>query len=288
MFQVFDKAKIGKVSFPVFRRALRNFGFEGDAAVLFQSLKPSASGKSSKKAQHRHELTLKDLLYLSTWECDGLTDSVDPEFEGGGRDDLSSAPKLKSGAVPSSSSSNVHGDGTSKRTARAQSKQSKPPSQNQKVVRKTSDAMAHCRCSEEYDAMVEAGRRQKRMADAYGRRRNEMLLDSIDRVQQKNAQICCDHLVQHKLPPMPINPSRDQVRPFPSHVVLDVFDVPRKLQHHAHSHSTGHLPALSPNGGNRCTERDHYQMQFLDGDVANRIMAKKAQRLQQVVSLPLL
>eukprot|EP00747_Dinoflagellata_sp_TGD_P085797 gnl/TRDRNA2_/TRDRNA2_163015_c0_seq1.p1 gnl/TRDRNA2_/TRDRNA2_163015_c0~~gnl/TRDRNA2_/TRDRNA2_163015_c0_seq1.p1 ORF type:complete len:415 (-),score=51.75 gnl/TRDRNA2_/TRDRNA2_163015_c0_seq1:29-1273(-) len=64
-FRVLDTTRSNSLSFPIFKRALRDFGFTGDARVLFQSLKPDSSGR---QAGRDARLTLDDLRYLSSWE----------------------------------------------------------------------------------------------------------------------------------------------------------------------------------------------------------------------------
>merc|ERR1719476_191671 len=79
-FRVLDVSRSNSLSFPVFKRALRDFGFKGDARVLFQSLKPDAAGRQGGRDAR---LTLEDLRYLSSWECEDTGEFSDSEEEGG-------------------------------------------------------------------------------------------------------------------------------------------------------------------------------------------------------------
>lgn len=283
MFHVFDKPKVGKVGFPVFRRALRNFGYKGDACVLFQSLKPNSSGKSSKKGVSRHELTLQDLLYLSTWECgDMVKDYADLEEEGGSKkkpDAVAATSSLCSPAPLAAPTETVPRRGVQTQGQNQQTAASADgPGVPLPRVKASSESMVHCRSIDEYRAFIQAGQRQK-LLDAYGRNHNEKLLDSID---QGSAQQKLPHLF----------PSRGALAgPFLAPAVADIGGLGRKM----HRGRTGsksaspmhQLPRVSPNGG-RCNDSPTAlrHMPFAEGDIADRIMAKKAQRLQQVVSLP--
>mmetsp|Transcript_43012 Transcript_43012/g.98859 ORF Transcript_43012/g.98859 Transcript_43012/m.98859 type:complete len:770 (+) Transcript_43012:94-2403(+) len=67
------------VPLPVFKRWLRDFGFEGDARGLFHSLKPDGGRDAF--------MTLDDMKYLSSWGDDELLEDSDSEDErslGGG------------------------------------------------------------------------------------------------------------------------------------------------------------------------------------------------------------
>eukprot|EP00930_Biecheleria_cincta_P031522 TRINITY_DN21877_c0_g2_i1.p1 TRINITY_DN21877_c0_g2~~TRINITY_DN21877_c0_g2_i1.p1 ORF type:complete len:719 (+),score=126.57 TRINITY_DN21877_c0_g2_i1:73-2229(+) len=63
-FHVFDSDGSKALSASTFKRKLRDFGFQGDAGVLFQSLKPDASSHKDVK------VTLEDLMYLASWDCE--------------------------------------------------------------------------------------------------------------------------------------------------------------------------------------------------------------------------
>merc|ERR1719375_2442989 len=64
-FRVFDSAHCNAVSLPVFKRMLSGFGFQGDARILFQSLKPDAGGRQCSRDAR---LRLDDMKHLSSWE----------------------------------------------------------------------------------------------------------------------------------------------------------------------------------------------------------------------------
>jgi hypothetical protein len=64
-FRVLDTTHSNAVSLPVFKRVLSDFGFQGDARVLFQSLKPDAGGRQCSRDAR---LRLDDMKHLSSWE----------------------------------------------------------------------------------------------------------------------------------------------------------------------------------------------------------------------------
>eukprot|EP00403_Amphidinium_massartii_P001742 CAMPEP_0178381532 /NCGR_PEP_ID=MMETSP0689_2-20121128/6031_1 /TAXON_ID=160604 /ORGANISM="Amphidinium massartii, Strain CS-259" /LENGTH=950 /DNA_ID=CAMNT_0020001717 /DNA_START=67 /DNA_END=2920 /DNA_ORIENTATION=+ len=66
-FRSFDIQRNGELSYPEFRRALRKYGYEGDAKMLFLSLKPA--GAQSYRINKDARLTAGDLKYLALWEC---------------------------------------------------------------------------------------------------------------------------------------------------------------------------------------------------------------------------
>merc|ERR1712048_523059 len=72
-FRAIDRTRSNSLSFPMFKRALKNFGFTGDTRVLFHSLKPDCA-LNDKEAR----LALKDLNYLASWET--FDESGDLDF----------------------------------------------------------------------------------------------------------------------------------------------------------------------------------------------------------------
>mmetsp|Transcript_69097 Transcript_69097/g.131845 ORF Transcript_69097/g.131845 Transcript_69097/m.131845 type:complete len:962 (+) Transcript_69097:139-3024(+) len=72
-FRVLDSTNKNAVSMPVFKRVLTDFGFPGDARVLFQSLKPDSSGRHRNREAR---LRLDDLTHLCSWET-----ALDYDFE---------------------------------------------------------------------------------------------------------------------------------------------------------------------------------------------------------------
>lgn len=201
MFHVFDKSKSGAFSFPVFKRALRNFGFAGDASVLFKSLKPCDSGKSSKRSMLRNNLTLQDLLYLSTWESDPGKDAINEvnEEEGSKLEDDASIPPeppspssaKRASMLVQTASRRAATERTERRVeaGRSQNRQRKqpvnqggagdPPAPRKQPSVIPSPALHHCRSADEYQAFVQASNRRK-LLDTYGRPGNENLLDNVD------------------------------------------------------------------------------------------------------------
>jgi Ca2+-binding EF-hand superfamily protein len=253
MFHVIDKAKVGKVSFPIFRRALRNFGFEGDAGVLFQSLKPCA--KNSKKSNRRHELTLQDLLYLSTWETEGETNAGKAD----GDKQSNSPSHVTSKCAPFPPSSTVPPESAQSRGTAVSSR----PSQAREV-------MQFCRSKDEHRAYVQAGHRQKAiqrgLEEAYGRNRNEKFLPPVDQAHQKLPRLVPSPFMSPAVAPL-----------------AAMAGAGRKA--HGSSRSASHLehlPMVSPNGGSRAADR----MQLRPGDITDRIMGNREQRMRNVVSLP--
>mmetsp|Transcript_43351 Transcript_43351/g.81418 ORF Transcript_43351/g.81418 Transcript_43351/m.81418 type:complete len:776 (+) Transcript_43351:86-2413(+) len=90
-FKMLDTTRSNAMSFPMFRRSMRDFGYEGDAKVLFLILKPDANiphkGKDAR-------LTLEDIKYLSTWEPpeqfrtpDSSDEEGDEQDQAGGEED---------------------------------------------------------------------------------------------------------------------------------------------------------------------------------------------------------
>lgn len=277
MFHVFDKAKLGKVSFPVFRRGLRNFDFEGDALNLFVSLKPNTStGKSSKKKNSsRHELTLPDLLYLSTWE-ENEGDAEDAEIEDLSREASKRRASKAQGALKPPSSPSRTESGASRRGAPAPppAYQPSPPERSLAPIKETSESMAHCRSIDEYKAFISAGHKQ-RLADVYGRNHNEQLLYAIDQGHNRQG---------HKLPQLSPSSRGLNPGPFLAPAVADI-GLGRKLSRgYAGSRSEQHLPRVSPNGARRDVAA-MAQMPTSEGGLADRVMAKRA-RLHQAFSLP--
>jgi len=285
MFNVFDGSNIGKVSYPVFRRALRGFGFEGDAAVLYQSLKPSSSGKSSKKTQKRNELTLQDLLYLSTWD-DDQDKKTSPRVEAAFDLSTSRAPKISAATEAGDASRQCVRSGST-RSQQQEPKDSRapsalppaaflpssmiyPPSSNSRV-KETSEAMAHCRCRDEYNAYIKVGRREKLLLDAYGPKHKGLHIESTDQGSARP-----------KLPQL--TPNRHLAGPF----LADVVGNGRKLPQSKSASQMHHLPRVAPNGefARRNCANEASQLIWSDKDIAARIMAKKEQRLRQVASLP--
>lgn len=63
-FRIFDPDRSNALSASAFRRKLRDFGFQGDAGVLFQSLKPDACSQKDVK------ITLDDLMYIASWDSE--------------------------------------------------------------------------------------------------------------------------------------------------------------------------------------------------------------------------
>jgi len=66
-FRSFDMQGNNELSYPEFRRALRKYGYEGDAKTLFLSLKPADS--QSRRINKDARLQAGDLKYLAFWEC---------------------------------------------------------------------------------------------------------------------------------------------------------------------------------------------------------------------------
>mmetsp|Transcript_39713 Transcript_39713/g.88930 ORF Transcript_39713/g.88930 Transcript_39713/m.88930 type:complete len:953 (-) Transcript_39713:147-3005(-) len=66
-FRSFDMQGNNELSYPEFRRALRKYGYEGDAKTLFLSLKPADS--ASRRINKDARLQAGDLKYLAFWEC---------------------------------------------------------------------------------------------------------------------------------------------------------------------------------------------------------------------------
>merc|ERR1719181_529020 len=64
-FRVLDTTHSNAVSLPVFKRVLSEFGFQGDARILFQSLKPDAG---TRQCSRDARLRLDDMKHLSSWE----------------------------------------------------------------------------------------------------------------------------------------------------------------------------------------------------------------------------
>jgi len=320
MFHVFDKSKVGKVSFAVFKRALRNFDFKGDANLLFHSLKPSG-GKNSKKSGHRNELTLRDLLHLSSWEGD-INGFVEPEIEDTPKtkpEAPSSPPPPKAVAAPAPSASCPSGLPTSSRTTsaasmrgdavhRAARRQAETPSEvggptRLAPVKETSDAIANCRSVDDYRAYKQAGHRQK-LLDAYGRNHNEKLLDNLDDGGQRDRIMAAlrnhnDKLTQQQTPKQYIqspsheklpqlSPSRGMAGVFLAPAVASIAGTGRQLppRGHAGSKSVGlmqPLPRMSPNEASGGRPRLRGARDASDAEMARR---GQPQRLQQVVSLP--
>merc|ERR1719375_1351351 len=81
-FRVLDTTHSNAVSLPVFKRVLSDFGFQGDARVLFQSLKPDAGGRQCSRDAR---LRLEDMKHLCSWEsrADALADDRDEELAAG-------------------------------------------------------------------------------------------------------------------------------------------------------------------------------------------------------------
>eukprot|EP00929_Paragymnodinium_shiwhaense_P023176 TRINITY_DN14583_c0_g1_i1.p1 TRINITY_DN14583_c0_g1~~TRINITY_DN14583_c0_g1_i1.p1 ORF type:complete len:288 (+),score=69.30 TRINITY_DN14583_c0_g1_i1:343-1206(+) len=148
MFCVFDRGSTGKVSYPLFRRNLTNYGYKGDAYSLFQSLKPDASGKGAKKSQSSKELTLRDMSYLSTWEYEGNSGLLgeNEEDEDGAAPVEARAPgdlrRLSKGAV------------FNKRES-ASSPSPKLSARHQSRPKPTPDKMTYCRSQKDYDYFKE-------------------------------------------------------------------------------------------------------------------------------------
>ncbi|CAK0850769.1 unnamed protein product, partial [Prorocentrum cordatum] len=65
-FKVMDEKKANALSYARFRKALQDYGYRGDAKVLFESLKPGGGDQRRRDVR----LTLEDLMYLSSLRTD--------------------------------------------------------------------------------------------------------------------------------------------------------------------------------------------------------------------------
>jgi len=97
-FRVVDKDHNNAVSLPVFKRMLTEFGFQGDARVLFQSLKPDVSGKQNSRDAR---LRLEDMKHLCSWEQ--ISDVMLKELE----DESDGEMSAEDGKVPSTKKSDT-------------------------------------------------------------------------------------------------------------------------------------------------------------------------------------
>lgn len=118
-FKVLAAPNSNAVSLPVFKRVLSEFGFQGDARVLFQSLKPDAGNRhNSRDARLRYD----DMKHLSSWETDtaALDDdelyaSEDEQAAAAGRSASDDAPlslSLPRGERPLAEESSIVSAGT--------------------------------------------------------------------------------------------------------------------------------------------------------------------------------
>jgi hypothetical protein len=102
-FRVLDATHSNAVSLPVFKRMLSEFGFQGDARLLFQSLKPDAGGRQCSRDAR---LRLDDMKHLSSWESRSQAGAHDCDSDEEAPEPQTSEPKAKGGAEKIVSSRN--------------------------------------------------------------------------------------------------------------------------------------------------------------------------------------
>eukprot|EP00930_Biecheleria_cincta_P034092 TRINITY_DN23590_c0_g1_i1.p1 TRINITY_DN23590_c0_g1~~TRINITY_DN23590_c0_g1_i1.p1 ORF type:complete len:746 (+),score=128.66 TRINITY_DN23590_c0_g1_i1:120-2357(+) len=86
-FKVLDKDKSGELSLREFRHAVQNFGYEGEAVLLFKSLDCSGQG----------QLHLHDVSFLDDWELAREKDADDEDSECDNEDAANVGRKFVSG-----------------------------------------------------------------------------------------------------------------------------------------------------------------------------------------------
>lgn len=162
-FKVLDTNRTNSLSFPVFKRALKDFGFEGDPRLLFQSLKPDLCA-GSRSSGHEQRLTLADLRYMSSWESDCQDDISECSGDPSGDDSANASSKPQ----PPSAATALAQDVPERRAATAKSQLSpmqlpRTPatpsatrfSESRKVMYpRKSDQFWFCRSQSEFEAFT--------------------------------------------------------------------------------------------------------------------------------------
>lgn len=148
-FRVFDSTHNNSVSLPVFKRVLSDFGYQGDARILFQSLKPDTSGRH---ANRDARLRLEDMKHLSSWETIHDYDS----------DEEDEKPKSAS----EEAKLNKEGASGSKTLPAPRTATSMNPSSSGRLrpYSTTSEFFTFCRSSYEYDIFNEVRVRRSKYA----------------------------------------------------------------------------------------------------------------------------
>jgi len=195
MYYVFDKSRTNKVSFQVFRRELRNFGFQGDEVELFHSLKPEG-GKNSKNKGSQRELSLDDMLYLSTWECDD-EDSEDGDGDSSKVASAKASPTANRQAPPQQKKQQASGTPTS-----GMNPMSRVPHEHEQ---KAANVMHFCRSAKEYEAYERAGAKAAAAAEQMREERSllNLYLPHVNTSAQKRRGGYHQKLARDALPLIP-------------------------------------------------------------------------------------
>jgi len=190
-FRVLDTTHSKGVSLPVFKRVLSEFGFQGDARILFQSLKPDAGGRQCSRDAR---LRLEDMKHLSSWESQKEASFDEENFE------VSLAGQFGEGEpVAAIQQESVVSPGGTTHSKKAEEPSISSPSITQygksRAYNSMSDFFIYCRVPKEHELFEE-------VRDMHQTKHRQGMFPAfcLDTVLQKDRSSGRD---QFKLPPSP-------------------------------------------------------------------------------------